>query len=543
MPDNPNNPDLVTLSATPPRLFPFEESPPVLDLTVLVDRFRNLEVVVLGDVVLDVWLDGDAERLCREGPAPVVDVSSSRLAPGGAANAAANLAALGARPYLVAPIGEDADGRALCNLLHRAGVDVSGVLPVPGRVTPTKRRLTAAGQLVARFDETPDSGLPPAAAEVLAEALQDRLAGRDLLLVSDYGLGSADGPTRSVVERLRPRFDVLVVDARDPRPWSGARPTAVTPNADEAQLLLGAVGPPPPVGQRADYVMRRADALLGQSGADMVVATVDAEGAVLLRRGRPPHQVRVRPTAEHTTTGAGDSFAAALLLALGSGAEPGTAADLAATAAECVLHATGTLVCDRAALLGRLRREPVRGPGADAVAAGPEGATDPAVDPATDRVLSADELGRLVDQYRNAGLRIVFTNGCFDVLHTGHVAYLEEARRLGDVLVVGLNSDASVARLKGPDRPVNSQEDRAALLAALEAVDHVTVFDEDSPVPLLELVRPDVYAKGGDYTPEMLTETPLVRRLGGEVRTLGYLTQRSSTGIIDRIRAGDEGRR
>jgi rfaE bifunctional protein nucleotidyltransferase chain/domain/rfaE bifunctional protein kinase chain/domain len=522
----------------------------VLDLTALVDRFRGLEVVVLGDAVLDAWLDGNAERLCREGPAPVVDVSSSRLAPGGAANAAANLAALGARPYLVAAIGEDADGRALCNLLHRAGVDVSGVLPVPGRVTPTKRRLTAGGQLVARFDETPDDGLPAGTAQAVAEALYDRLPGRDLLLVSDYGLGSATGAARSAVERLRPRTDVLVVDARDPRPWAGTRPTAATPNAEEAQLLLDASGGTVPPGGRAEHVLQHADALLERTGADMVAATVDAEGAVLLRPGLPPHRVRVRPAAETTTTGAGDSFAAALLLALGVGADPAEAANLAASAADCVLHAAGTLVCGRSALLSRLRQDPAGPDPAGPDPAGPDpagpdpGELGPAPDPdrGTGRVLATEELVRLVDRYRRTGRRIVFTNGCFDVLHTGHVAYLEEARRLGDVLVVGLNSDASVARLKGADRPVNSQEDRAALLAALQAVDHVTVFDEDSPAPLLERVRPDVYAKGGDYTPEMLPETPLVRQLGGEVRTLGYLSRRSSSRIIDRIRAGAEPR-
>jgi D-beta-D-heptose 7-phosphate kinase/D-beta-D-heptose 1-phosphate adenosyltransferase len=333
------------------------------------------------------------------------------------------------------------------------------------------------------------------------------------------------------VGRLRHRTDVLVVDARDPRSWAGTRPTAVTPNAEEAQLLLGANGPPAPPGRRAEHVVEHAAALLERSGADMVAATVDAEGAVLLRPGLPPHRVRVQPAAETTTTGAGDSFAAALLLALAAGADPAEAANLATTAADCVLHAAGTLVCDRAALLGRLLPDLAW---QDHGRTGPE----PGPDQGTDRVLPADELVRLVDRYRRTGLRIVFTNGCFDVLHIGHVAYLEEARRLGDVLVVGLNSDASVARLKGADRPVNPQEDRAALLAALQAVDHVTVFDEDSPAPLLERVRPDVYAKGGDYTPEMLPETPLVRQLGGEVRTLGYLSRRSSSRIIDRIRAG-----
>ena len=353
------------------------QRPPGSELIALVDRFRGRDVVVLADLALDAWLDGEAERLCREGPVPVVDVSGSRLVPGGGGNAAANLAALGARPRLVSVVGDDPAGTALTGLLRDAGVDVSGLVAAPGRPTPTKRRLTANGQLVARFDETPP----------------DRL----------------DQPTAA-------------------------------------------------------------------------------------------------------------ALAAALLLGLAAGADPVDAVELAAIAAECTVHTTGTVVCDAPTLLRRLRR-------------GRHG-------PADSRVLPAAELARMIGRYRQAGLRIVFTNGCFDVLHTGHVGYLEEASRLGDVLVVGLNSDASVARLKGPDRPVHSEEDRATLLAALAAVDHVTVFDEDSPVRLLELVRPDVYVKGGDYTPDMLPETPVVRRLGGEVRTLMYRSRRSSTGIIDRIRAG-----
>ncbi len=488
------------------------------DLTALVDRFRDLEVVVLGDAVLDAWLDGETQRLCREGPVPVVDVSGSQLVPGGAANAAANLAALGARPRLVAAVGDDRAGSMLRDLLRDAGVDTSALVEVPGRITPTKRRLTTAGQLVARFVETPSEPLGRRTAAAVAGALADRLPGPGgLLLVSDYGLGCAAAPVRSAVRQLRADLDVLVVDARDLRAWADTRPTAATPNAEEVSRLVGAGSPAPP-GERADQVAVHAEALLDQSGAELVAATVDIEGVMLLRPGQPAHRVRVRPAAEAGSTGAGDSFAAVLLLALAAGAAPVDAVELAAAAAECTVHTAGTVVCDRAALLRRLRRAPDGG--------------------SSGRVLTTDELVRMVDRYRLAGLRVVFTNGCFDVLHAGHVGYLEEASRLGDVLVVGLNSDASVARLKGPDRPVHPQEDRAALLAALAAVDHVTVFDEDSPVRLLELVRPEVYVKGGDYTAEMLPETPVVRRLGGEVRTVGYRQHRSSSGIIDRIRAG-----
>jgi rfaE bifunctional protein nucleotidyltransferase chain/domain len=165
-------------------------------------------------------------------------------------------------------------------------------------------------------------------------------------------------------------------------------------------------------------------------------------------------------------------------------------------------------------------------------------ALDVPVDGAGNRALvGADELAAIVVEHRRAGRSIVFTNGCFDVLHRGHVRYLEQARALGDLLVVAVNSDGSVRRLKGPDRPVNPVEDRVALLAALACVDHVVVFEEDSPAGLIETIRPDVYVKGGDYPPEMVPEAPLVRRLGGQVRTLGYVPDRSTSAIIDRIRS------
>jgi rfaE bifunctional protein nucleotidyltransferase chain/domain len=521
---------------------------PGAGLAELVGRLAGHDVVVLGDAVLDAWIEGTAGRLCREGPVPVVEVGRTRLAPGGAANAAANLAALGARVRLVGAVGDDADAAVLREVLAEHGVDTSGLVTVPGRPTPAKRRVVADGQLVARFDTGPGP-LADRAAGLVSDALAAALAGCRHLLVSDYGLGVAADRVRAAVAAARDGVELLVVDAHDPAPWAPARPTVVTPNAAEARRLAatattaataepagapgaaGTAGTTGPAGARsaagttgaaeagdgpAAYAVRHAEALLRASGAEMVAATADADGAVLLRPGLPPHRVRVRPAPESGTTGAGDTLTATLTLALAAGADPATALELACAAAGCVVRQPGTVVCRPAALLRCLAAE---------------GGDRPVV-------VGDAELADLVAGYRGDGLRIAFTNGCFDVLHTGHLAYLEEARRLADVLVVGLNSDASVRRLKGPDRPVTGQADRAALLAALPAVDHVVVFDEDSPVRLIELVRPDVYVKGGDYTPEMLAETPVVERLGGTVRTVGYLAQRSSTRIIEAIRSG-----
>jgi rfaE bifunctional protein nucleotidyltransferase chain/domain len=243
-----------------------------------------------------------------------------------------------------------------------------------------------------------------------------------------------------------------------------------------------------------------------------VVTTLDGEGTLLHRRGLPPYRTYARPAPQHMATGAGDTYTAAFALWLAGGASPEEAAEAGQAAAGVVVRRQGTAVCTRHELMRALRRH--------------EGT-----------IQTAESLAQLLDEHRRRGERVVFTNGCFDVLHRGHVTYLEEAGRLGDVLVVAVNSDAGVARLKGPGRPVNPCEDRMSVLAALNDVDYVTEFDEDTPERLLRMIRPDTYVKGGDYTPEMLAEAPLVRSLGGEVRVLGYVRDRSSTAIIGRMRA------
>ncbi|MFR9779365.1 D-glycero-beta-D-manno-heptose 1-phosphate adenylyltransferase [Micromonospora sp. MS34] len=268
---------------------------------------------------------------------------------------------------------------------------------------------------------------------------------------------------------------------------------------------------------RAVLAESRLAELRAHTGADVVAVTLDTEGAVVGGGDGEPRRSHSTPVPASHAVGAGDAYLAAMTLALAAAASLPTAAQLAQLAATITVSDTGTCVCRREDLLGVL-------------GTGPEDADHPTL-------IGAEELTAIVAEHRRAGRSIVFTNGCFDVLHPGHVRYLTQARALGDLLVVAVNSDGSVRRLKGPDRPVNPVEDRAALLAALACVDHVVVFEEDSPARLIEAVRPDVYVKGGDYPPEMVPEAPLVRRLGGQVRTLGYVPDRSTSAIIDRIRA------
>jgi D-beta-D-heptose 7-phosphate kinase/D-beta-D-heptose 1-phosphate adenosyltransferase len=262
-----------------------------------------------------------------------------------------------------------------------------------------------------------------------------------------------------------------------------------------------------------EAVTRHRDALLAATGARSVVVTLDKDGTVLFAADGGTHRTWARPAAEKQASGAGDTFVAALTLARSAGLPLTTSLDLAQTAADVVVHQPGTSVCST----GQLGRH---------------------LESFADTALGAGELALQVAAHRAQGQRIVLTNGCFDVLHSGHTRYLNQAKQLGDVLVVALNSDESVRRLKGPGRPINNGADRAAVIAALSCVDYVTIFDTPTASPLITQLQPDVYAKGGDYTPEMLAETGAVEEYGGRVAILDYVAERSTTAVVQRIRDG-----
>jgi rfaE bifunctional protein kinase chain/domain/rfaE bifunctional protein nucleotidyltransferase chain/domain len=467
---------------------------------------KIVSAVVVGDVMLDSWLHGSAKRLAQEAPVPVMSLESTEDAPGGAANTAANLVALGAGVRLVGVVGDDECGAKLVEALRLHGVGVD-LVTVPGRRTAHKRRLITSGQLTARYDEEDHAELPESAERELLRRLGDVLPAADVVVACDYGGGVCTPAVRKALAGL----PLLIVDAHAVAPWRECGPYAVLPNFAEVVRLLDDEDE---TGDRPAYLMARSQQLLELTGARMVVTTLDGEGTLLHRAGRPPYRTYAQPAPQHMATGAGDTFTAAFALWLAGGAPPEEAARAGQAAAGVVVRRQGTAVCTRYELLRALRRQE-----------GQEGSVQP-----------AERLAELLDEHRRRGERVVFTNGCFDVLHRGHVSYLEQASRLGDVLVVAVNSDAGVARLKGPGRPVNPCEDRMSVLAALTFVDYVTEFDEDTPERLLRMIRPELYVKGGDYTAEMLPEAPLVRALGGEVRVLGYLPDHSTTAIIGRMR-------
>ncbi|MEU7526338.1 D-glycero-beta-D-manno-heptose 1-phosphate adenylyltransferase [Saccharothrix sp. NPDC042600] len=425
-----------------------------------------MKLVVVGDSLLDVDVEGTADRLCPDAPAPVLDVREERVRPGGAGLAASLARRDGVDVTLVTAVADDADGWRLRDAL----ADVPTVFGHSPAATSVKTRLRCAGHSIARMDRGGGRGRPTATDDML-----DAVRAADMVLVSDYGRGLAfDGRLR---EALAGRPVVWDPHPRGPEPTPGA--WLVTPNHSEASRFSG-----------CDDPEEAADALRRRWGAKAVVVTLGADGA-LLHFGGTPVAVPAPPVAVLDPCGAGDRFAVTAAARL----MRGDATDDAVAAA--VASAADFLAAGGASGFHTVRRSSV-------------------------------------DATRARGGVVVATGGCFDLLHAGHVRTLEAARALGDCLVVSLNSDESVRRLKGPDRPVTRQHDRAEILRALECVDDVVIFDEDTPERVLDRLRPDIWVKGGDYRAESLPEAALVRSWGGRTVVVPYHQGRSTTRLLAR---------
>jgi D-beta-D-heptose 7-phosphate kinase/D-beta-D-heptose 1-phosphate adenosyltransferase len=481
-------------------------------LRELANGFAGRRVLVLGEAMVDAYLNGVAERISREAPVPIVALEGRIDAPGGAANAAVNVAALGGRPTLLSVVGTDAGAERLRAALAERGVSDAALVSVAERATLAKERVLADGHMLVRLDTGTTTPVTGRGERELVDRLQIAWEEADAVIVSDYDYGVI---TPAVVVALRAMSRLhpkpLIVDARDPSRYRSLPVTAVKPNYAEAARLLGEAERRAPA-QRAAQVLAARDRLHAATGARIVAVTMDRDGVLVLEADQPPHRTLARPRSDGSAAGAGDTFVAALTLALLSGATTSEAAELAAVAASVVVERSGTASCTLDDLLAALEVPQKR-------------VADPAA------------IGRLADGYRRQGRRLVFTNGCFDILHRGHVAYLNRAKALGDVLIVGVNGDASVRRLKGEGRPVNPLDDRMLVLEALSCIDHVVAFDEDRPDALIRAVRPNVFAKGGDYRRETLPEAALVESLGGSVQLLPLVDDRSTTGLIARVRS------
>lgn len=464
--------------------------------------FSHARVLVVGDVMLDRYWSGSTDRISPEAPVPIVRITETTERPGGAANVALNLVALGCHAHLIGVIGQDEAGVQLESLLTSRGVGLDLVVD-PAVRTITKLRLLSRHQQLARldFEESPPRDLHPD----WWPRFSARLASQDALIISDYGKKTLTR-VHEAIAAGRVHHKPVVVDpkGRDYAKYRGA--TLLTPNLTEFEAVVGPIDAP-------ETLLERGRSLRADLALDALLVTLGERGMVLIGPGDHALTLPAEAREVADVTGAGDTVVATIAAALATGATLEDAARWANRAAGLVVAKLGAAQVSREELEQTGESHPDH-PG----------------------ILS--ETG-LVDHRRTLrarGLRLVMTNGCFDLLHAGHIQYLTAARRLGDALVVAVNSDDSVRRLKGPGRPLTPLAQRMSILAALKAVDWVVAFEEDTPERLICRIQPDILVKGGDYAPEAIAGADCVRRAGGEVLTLPYLEGVSTTGIIDALR-------
>lgn len=479
--------------------------------SALLAAMEGQPVLVAGDIMLDRFVTGAAQRLSPEAPVPVLKRGTETTALGGAGGVVANLAALGARPHVVAVAGDDMAGRTLETLLRAAGADIAGLVIDRARPTTQKTRFMSGPHHLLRLDDEEAGAVTAETAAQLLAAARTVMPSMKAVVLSDYGKGVlGEAVIRELMRMARTHGIPVLVDPKghDYRRYDGA--TLVTPNRAELAQAAGRASV-----KTDEDIVSAAQAVMAQATIGAVVATRSEDGISVVRAdGRPATHIPTRKIPVFEVSGAGDVVIATIAAALAGGVTLEDAARLANRAGGIAVGKPGTAPVTRAELLAG------------------------AVSSATPRARAQQTIAA----WQADGQRVGFTNGCFDILHVGHVTYLQQARSLCDRLVVGLNADESVRRLKGPTRPVNDEGARATVLAALSCVDMVVLFgdaaaDEDMPCALLDFLRPAVIFKGGDYTEDQLPEARVVRAYGGDVRIMGLVEGHSTTATIARMKA------
>jgi len=472
-------------------------------MTLAIPDYKGRRVLVTGDVMLDRYWFGPASRISPEAPVPVVRVEQTEERPGGAANVAVNLASLGVSTTLVGATGPDEAGSRLEALLAERGVSCRFVRGDTLR-TITKLRVLSRNQQLIRLDVEEPSR--PEAARGIEELFAGALSGHAAVVLSDYGKGALQ-QAPALIARARAAGVPVLVDPKgtDFQRYRGA--TALTPNLGEFEAVVGHCPDEETLVSRGEELRKRLE-------LEFLLVTRSERGMTLIRRGQPPLHLPAEAREVYDVTGAGDTVIAVLAAGIATGSDAAQAAAIANLAAGLVVRKLGVAHVTRAELQLALHQRGIGGRG----------------------VLTREQAREFVREAQSRGERVVMTNGCFDILHVGHVTYLEEAKQLGQRLLVAVNDDASVRRLKGGGRPVNTLDDRMAVLTGLASVDWVVPFAEDTPADLIAEILPDVLVKGGDYRPEDIAGGASVLANGGEVRVLSFRAGRSTSALIDAIR-------
>lgn len=463
------------------------------------------KILVIGDLMIDHYLWGSCERISPEAPVQIVDISKETTVLGGGGNVINNLKALGASVSVSGVIGSDENGVELINLLKNIGVDVGGIIVQNGRKTSKKSRVIAASQQILRYDKESKEEIEKSSVEKILSSLANSVSDYDAVILSDYGKGVlTDELCQGVIKLCNKAGIKVLVDPKgsDYSKYSGAY--LLTPNKKEAMLATK-------IEIKEKGSLKEALLKMKQE-ADLTISliTLSEDGIATY-----DDEMKIFPTVAKEVfdvTGAGDTVIASIAFALSADKNIEEACKFANLAAGVVVGKIGsaTVTLDEI----------------EEYEASLHKSTSEA------HIKSFDEIKSVVERYRASGKKVVFTNGCFDILHVGHVKYLQIAKSFGDVLIVGLNSDASVSRLKGPSRPVNIAEDRAYLLAALEAVDFVVPFEDDTPYELIKMIKPDTLVKGGDYEGKSVVGT----EFAGELKLVDFVDGKSTTKTIQKIK-------
>lgn len=486
------------------------------NLSAVVERFTGRRVLLVGDFMLDHYVLGDAERISPEAPVPVLRVVERQDRVGGAGSVALDVLALGARVSCFGVLGQDACGDRVARLLAEAGADTESLLRVADRPTITKTRLVGLAehqhrQQMLRVDDEVVRPLSPTARAALLAGVRAALNAAEVVCLEDYAKGLLCAETcGAIIGMARQAGRPVLVDPARERDWEKYRgATLLTPNRAELEIHVGRPLADNEIDAAAAEVVRRLDLAA-------LVVTLGRDGARLVRREGATRHFPTTPRAVYDNTGAGDAVLAMLAVALAAGATLEQAVPLANIAGGLEVSKFGCVPIPREEVLAELHQRARQGRG---------------------KVRAVVELIEELAARRRRGETVVFTNGCFDLLHAGHVELLERAREFGSLLVVGVNSDASVRSLdKGRDRPVRNQDDRARLLAALEAVDYVVVFDEPDPGRLIERLAPDVLVKGADWRDKGVVGREFVESRGGRVVLLDLVEGYSTSAELERIR-------
>ena len=476
-----------------------------------ISKFDKCHILVVGDLMIDEYLWGEVDRISPEAPVQVVSINNEDYALGGAGNVVNNIAALGAKVSVVGVIGTGRNGELLLNMFNKLGVDTTGIIQEPNRPTTQKTRIIASNQHVLRIDRETNKAISDQTLEEITKFIENKIPDVDVVLISDYGKGLI---TRKLLSRAiasaQKNNKMTIADPKgtDFSIYSGV--SLLTPNKKEAALA-----------SRIEIVDESTLAEAGKKilqtiGLEKLLITCGKEGMVLFEQNRKPYKVRAEARQVFDVSGAGDTVLAVFGLAIASGISIKNGVALANTAAGIVVGKVGTATVSKQELASALR---------------------PYDDDISLKHKQLSELPALIDELKKKSKRLVLTNGCFDLLHAGHIKLFSASKQLGDILIVAIDDDDSVKSLKGSGRPVISAKERVRILSALDTVDYVVVFSTQELKMLIEVTRPDVLTKGSNYTSEEVFGREIVEQFGGRVVLIPITENISSTRIINNIKS------